>query len=71
MGKENSQGNTPPPSSTLRVLKWFCPAHLYEEIEGDLIQKFNRDQTAWSRGCQSKIALEYNSFSPSRNFVKK
>ncbi len=27
----------------LRFLKWFCPDHLYEEIEGDLIQKFNRD----------------------------
>ncbi len=26
-----------------RFLKWFCPAHIYEEIEGDLIQKFNRD----------------------------
>lgn len=25
------------------VLKWFCPDHLYEEIEGDLIQRFNRD----------------------------
>lgn len=24
-------------------LKWICPDHLYEEIEGDLIQKFNRD----------------------------
>lgn len=27
----------------LRFLKWFCPDHLYEEIEGDLIQKFHRD----------------------------
>jgi putative ABC transport system permease protein len=26
-----------------RLLGWFCPEHLYEEIEGDLIQKFNRD----------------------------
>jgi putative ABC transport system permease protein len=26
-----------------RILRWFCPPHLYEEIEGDLIQKFNRD----------------------------
>jgi putative ABC transport system permease protein len=31
---------------TLRFLKWFCPDHLYEEIEGDLIQKFNRDTNA-------------------------
>ncbi len=27
----------------LRFLKWICPDRLYEEIEGDLIQKFNRD----------------------------
>ena len=27
----------------LRFLKWFCPEHLYEEIEGDLIQKFQKD----------------------------
>jgi putative ABC transport system permease protein len=31
------------PSLAFRFLRWFCPAHLYEEIEGDLIQKFNRD----------------------------
>jgi putative ABC transport system permease protein len=24
-------------------LKWFCPDHLYEEIEGDLIQKSEKD----------------------------
>jgi putative ABC transport system permease protein len=27
----------------LRILHWFCPPHLYEEIEGDLTQKFNND----------------------------
>ena len=27
----------------LRFLSWFCPEHLYEEIEGDLIQKLNND----------------------------
>ena len=27
----------------LRFLQWFCPPHLYEEIEGDLIQRFHRD----------------------------
>jgi putative ABC transport system permease protein len=31
------------PRWPLRLLKRFCPAHLHEEIEGDLIQKFNRD----------------------------
>jgi len=25
------------------LLSWFCPAQLYEEIEGDLIQRFNKD----------------------------
>lgn len=30
----------------LRILKWICPEHLYEEIEGDLIQKFRRDEEA-------------------------
>ncbi|HWA33559.1 MAG TPA: permease prefix domain 2-containing transporter [Cyclobacteriaceae bacterium] len=33
----------------LRFLKWFCPDHLYEEIEGDLLQKFYRDSTAFGR----------------------
>lgn len=27
----------------LRLLRSFCPSHLYEEIEGDLIQSFERD----------------------------
>ena len=27
----------------LRFLRFICPTYLYEEIEGDLIQKFNRD----------------------------
>lgn len=31
------------PKAPLRVLSWFCPDHLYEEIEGDLIQKFEKD----------------------------
>lgn len=26
-----------------QLLRKFCPDHLYEEIEGDLIQKYNRD----------------------------
>jgi putative ABC transport system permease protein len=29
-----------------RLLHWFCPAHLVEEIEGDLMQKFSRDVNA-------------------------
>ena len=31
------------PKFPFRLLEWFCPPHLYEEIEGDLIQRFNRD----------------------------
>ncbi|MEO7988424.1 MAG: ABC transporter permease [Chryseolinea sp.] len=30
-------------TNVFRFLQWICPDHLYEEIEGDLIQKFNRD----------------------------
>lgn len=35
--------NHQPPVWILKFLKWFCPDHLYEEIEGDLIQNFERD----------------------------
>jgi hypothetical protein len=28
---------------SLRFLQWFCPPHLHEEIEGDLIQRFHSD----------------------------
>jgi putative ABC transport system permease protein len=27
----------------IRFLRWFCPTHLLEEIEGDLLQRFERD----------------------------
>ncbi|MBN8576195.1 MAG: ABC transporter permease [Cytophagales bacterium] len=27
----------------LRLLRWFCPPHLFEEIEGDLLQRYERD----------------------------
>ncbi|MBL7860535.1 MAG: ABC transporter permease [Cyclobacteriaceae bacterium] len=27
----------------IRFLRWFCPQHLQEEIEGDLLQRFERD----------------------------
>jgi putative ABC transport system permease protein len=35
-------------SFIFRVLQWFCPDHLYEEIEGDLIQKLERDKQKFS-----------------------
>jgi len=31
------------PKAPLALLRRFCPDHLYEEIEGNLIQKFERD----------------------------
>jgi hypothetical protein len=31
------------PQSALKVIGWICPKNLQEEIEGDLIEKFNRD----------------------------
>src|SRR5579872_5898849 len=30
-------------SNVFLLLRWFCPAELLEEIEGDLLQKFERD----------------------------
>ena len=36
------------PKSPLRVLAWFCPDHLYEEIEGDLLQCYERDLKKFS-----------------------
>lgn len=32
-----------PPRFIIRFLRWFCPEHLLEEIEGDLMQRFERD----------------------------
>ncbi|MBL7876212.1 MAG: ABC transporter permease, partial [Cyclobacteriaceae bacterium] len=43
MPKDNHEKISKAP---LRVLAWFCPDHLYEEIEGDLIQKFEKDVKA-------------------------
>jgi putative ABC transport system permease protein len=41
---------------SLRLLKWFCPTHLYEEIEGDLIQKFDRDvKTVGERKAKRRL----------------
>ncbi|MGE0770509.1 MAG: ABC transporter permease [Cyclobacteriaceae bacterium] len=33
---------------SLRLLRWFCPPHLLEEIEGDLMQRYERDLKAAS-----------------------
>jgi putative ABC transport system permease protein len=31
------------PAWIVWLLSWICPEHLYEEIEGDLMQQFNKD----------------------------
>ncbi len=43
----------------LRLLSWFCPAHLCEEIEGDLIQHYERDLKKFSEQ-KSKRRLVWN-----------
>jgi putative ABC transport system permease protein len=40
-----------PSRIALRFLRWFCPPRLYEEIEGDLLQRFKKDTT--TRGIQN------------------
>lgn len=42
-----------------RILKGFCPNHLYEEIEGDLSQKFERDVKLFGEK-QAKRRLMWN-----------
>lgn len=37
----------PKKSFALRFLSWFCPDHLLEEIEGDLLQKFEKNVKAF------------------------
>ncbi len=42
---------------SLCFLKWFCPDHLHEEIEGDLIQKFHADVKRFGeRGAKERLA---------------
>jgi len=41
----------------LRFLQWFCPGHLVEEIEGDLLQRFRRDLKTYSKNKASRRLL--------------
>lgn len=41
--KSKDDHTSNPSPGTFRFLQWFCPEHLFEEIEGDLIQKFEKD----------------------------
>ncbi len=45
----------------LGILSCFCPEHLYEEIEGDLIQKFERDVKAFGDE-KAKRRFVWNTF---------
>jgi putative ABC transport system permease protein len=51
--------NVQPPRWALKFLKFICPDHLFEEIEGDLIQKFNRDVKAVGEK-KAKMRLMWN-----------
>jgi putative ABC transport system permease protein len=49
--------------TALRILNWFCPPHLHEEIEGDLIQKFDRDvKTVGERKAKRRLMWNVVSF---------
>lgn len=53
-------------SRTYRLAFWFlrcfCPPHLLEEIEGDLLQRYERDlkssdHSKWSQGAAGAAAV--------------
>ena len=46
-----------PPIFGLKLLRWFCPPQLLEEIEGDLLQRFKRDMRLFGeRRAQRRFA---------------
>jgi putative ABC transport system permease protein len=44
------------PPFAIHLLRFFCPPHLLEEIEGDLLQKFERDLQAAQASDTSKVS---------------
>lgn len=46
MSKDIEHATTKTPVAWLRVLQWFCPAYLYEGIEGDLLEQYDEDVAA-------------------------
>lgn len=45
-----------PPKWPLRFLKWFCPPQLLEEIEGDLLYRYEKDKSQWgSRKANQRL----------------
>ena len=52
----------------LSFLGTFCPPHLLEEIEGDLIQKFEKDVKLLGER-KAKITVEHDSVFQTENFI--
>ena len=46
-------------SFSLNLLRSFCPQHLYEEVEGDLLQRFVRDRKSFGNQ-KAKARLLWN-----------
>jgi len=44
MSKDKEQPESQIPAGWLRLLQWFCPSHLYEGIEGDLMEQYDADR---------------------------
>ena len=42
-----------------RLLQWFCPEYLLEEIEGDLLQRFERDLKMYKASDTLKVSDAY------------
>lgn len=42
------------PAWVFRFLSWYSPTQLYEEIEGDLIQKFEKDVNLYGEKKQGE-----------------
>jgi hypothetical protein len=59
-------------SIIFRFLKWICPTYLFEEIEGDLIQRFYRDLSKYGiRRGEAKAVLECLAIFPPWNYSQK
>ena len=52
-----------PSRFVLRILRWYCPDHLVEEIEGDLIQRFNRDVVCLWYYAKAKTKIDIKCYS--------
>lgn len=60
-----------PPKFALRFLEWFCPPHLYEGIEGDLIEQFEAD-AVHGKGAKLKFIINvFRFFRPAIIFRNK